>query len=186
MNLTPEELAQQMKANPDLGIQQGATSLRVGQKLGVGGTIMGKDEGLDTRTSKTKRRGSQDSLRIKESDWQRTVIEYAHLRGWRVAHFRPGKTSRTYTNKRGEIKYVWVTPVQADGKGFFDLVLVRPPRIMFIELKSDKGKLTKEQENWCRLIANTQSENNCISWGVWRPADWEIVKRILDKKIEEV
>jgi len=71
-----------------------------------------------------------------ERDFQGFVIDLAHVYHWKVAHFRPALT------KRG-----WRTPVSADGKGFPDLCLVRD-RIIFIECKSQKGKLSLDQEFW--------------------------------------
>lgn len=165
MNLSQQELNKALLDNPDLRIEGQP------QKCPPEATERVRDR------VKAKR-GTIPP--INEKDWQKTVIEYAHLRGWTAAHFRAAMTGRTYTNKRGEVKNVWVTPVQADGKGFFDWIFVRPPRILFVELKSDKGKLTTEQENWCRLIAICQIANSEIKWGVWRPADWEMVQKILE------
>ena len=117
---------------------------------------------------------------VSEKDWQVTVIEYAHLKGWKVAHFRAAMTGRTYTNKKGEVKNVWVTPVQADGKGFFDLVLVRPPKILFVELKSTEGIINIDQQDWCRQIGLCQKRNRHISWDIWRPDDWDLVVKKLE------
>ena len=93
-----------------------------------------------------------------------SVIELAHLFGWRVAHFRPAMT-----------KHGWRTPVSADGKGFPDLVLVRD-RVLFVELKSAKGRLSDDQLDWAAALTNAGVEYHC-----WRPADWTggTVERIL-------
>jgi len=72
---------------------------------------------------------SEDSL-------LRSIIAEAQLRGWLVYHARPART------KDGR----WVTPMQGDA-GFPDLVLVRKPRVLFIEVKSERGKVSPEQ--WC-------------------------------------
>ena len=53
---------------------------------------------------------------ISEKTFQRQVIDLLHLFGYRVAHFMPAM------NAKGQ----WRTPVSADGKGFPDLVAVRP------------------------------------------------------------
>jgi hypothetical protein len=119
------------------------------------------------------------ALKTSEDDWQQTVIDYAHLRKWKVAHFRAARTSRTYINKKGERKNVWVTAVQADGSGFPDLVLCRPPRIIFVELKSDNGELSKAQEEWLQEIANCMGDKGYLGWDVWRPRDWESVQKVL-------
>ena len=44
---------------------------------------------------------------LSEADWQAAIIEYAHLMGWVVAHFRPGLTQSGH----------WRTAVAADGAG---------------------------------------------------------------------
>lgn len=100
-----------------------------------------------------------------ESEFQSVVIDLARMFRWRVAHFRPAKT-----------KYGWVTPVQADGKGWPDLCLVRE-RIVFAELKSDAGKLAPEQREWAQALADA----GCESY-VWRPADLEQVAAVLRRR----
>jgi hypothetical protein len=71
---------------------------------------------------------------ITESEFLDQVLQYAKLRGWRSAHFRPAKTIDG-----------WRTPVSGDGKGFPDLLLVRGDRVIVAELKVGKNKLTLEQ-----------------------------------------
>lgn len=82
-----------------------------------------------------------------ESQLQDAVIELARLLGYRVAHFRPAKTEQG-----------WRTPVQGDGKGFPDLVLARPGRLIFLELKSKVGRLTVEQRAWLELLGAAGAE----------------------------
>jgi hypothetical protein len=92
------------------------------------------------------------------------VVEVARLAGWRVAHFRPARTAKG-----------WCTPVTADGAGWPDLVLVRPPRIIFAELKSESGKVRPEQTEWLsvlRLLPGAETH-------LWRPADWDAVVETL-------
>jgi hypothetical protein len=88
------------------------------------------------------------------------VIDMAHLFGWRVAHFR-----KVQTHGR------WMTAVAADGKGFPDLVLAKLGRVIFAELKTDKGRLSVEQELWLKELPD------CV---VWRPRDWEQIERVLE------
>jgi hypothetical protein len=77
--------------------------------------------------------------RMSEAQLTRTVIQTARTYGWIVAHFRPGM------DRRGQ----WKTAVQGDGVGFPDLILAHPSGdILFVELKSEKGKLSLEQERW--------------------------------------
>lgn len=91
-----------------------------------------------------------------EADLQNGVIELARLLGYRVAHFRPALTTKG-----------WRTPVEADGKGFPDLVLARPGRLIFAELKGDTGRPTLEQGEWLSALAAAGAELY-----VWRPHHW--------------
>lgn len=91
-----------------------------------------------------------------EAQLQQGVIELARLLGWRVAHFRPAQTARG-----------WRTPVEADGKGFPDLVLVRDGRLIFAELKSERGRPSIEQLAWFVAI-----EKSCAAMCVWSPKEW--------------
>ena len=61
-------------------------------------------------------------------------------------------------------------------KGFPDLVIARtdPPRLIYAELKSAKGRIAPEQKEWqARLEANGQE------FYIWRPSDWPEIERIL-------
>ena len=106
---------------------------------------------------------------ITEKEFQRTVIEAFQAHNWKVAHFRPGMTSRI--DKQG--KPVWVTPVQADGKGFVDLVCARE-RILYIEAKSETGELFEEQKAWRDVILAAGGE-----WYCFRPQDWDAIEEVL-------
>jgi hypothetical protein len=59
--------------------------------------------------------------------------------------------------------------------GFPDLVLARPPRLIFAELKSDLGKLSAEQISWSGILAGCPG----VESYVWRPKHIEDVVRIL-------
>lgn len=100
---------------------------------------------------------------ITEAAFQAQVIELAHLLGWRVAHFRPAQT-----------KHGWRTPVAADGKGFPDLVLVRRKRLIFAELKSQRGRLSPEQREWWEALQPTGAEAY-----VWKPSDFDEIAAVL-------
>lgn len=105
---------------------------------------------------------------MKESDFQNTVIELAHLYGWMVAHFRTARIQR----KDGSVYYA--TPVQADGEGFPDLIMLRGLEMVIAEIKSDKGILSEAQRDW--IAAWGQVTKDVY---VWRPKDWdEIEKRL--------
>lgn len=101
-----------------------------------------------------------------EAQFQQAVIEYAHLHGWIVAHFRAARTQQG-----------WRTPVAADGKGFPDLVLVGHGRVMFAELKSERGWLTVDQAIWV-----SELEDNGAEVHVWRPSDWPAIEQALGRR----
>jgi hypothetical protein len=96
------------------------------------------------------------TVTMTETELQDAVVELAHLLGWRCVHFRAGRTSTG-----------WRTACQFDAAGWPDLSLVGHGTVLFRELKSERGRLSPEQEQWrdCLLA-------NGIDWGVWRPSDW--------------
>ena len=102
-----------------------------------------------------------------ERDLQDAVIDCARSLGYRVAHFRPALTAKG-----------WRTPVQGDGKGFPDLVLAhaRQRRLLFMELKAGRGKLSVDQVEWLDTLTDTES---CEVYSFW-DRDW------LDGTIESV
>ena len=56
--------------------------------------------------------------------------------------------------------------------GFPDLVMVRNEHIWFVELKSEKGKLTSAQKTWLAAICDTTTANQHVHYDVWRPEHW--------------
>lgn len=100
-----------------------------------------------------------------EAQFQSAVIDYAHLRQWRAAHFRPAmiRTGR------------WVTPVQADGAGFPDLILVRGHRLVAAELKVGRNRATTAQLDWLGALGHVEG----VEAHVWHPQDWELIERTL-------
>lgn len=99
---------------------------------------------------------------IAERDWQATVVEFAEAHGWIV----------WYTHQSG--------PGWGKGRhspsGEPDLRMVRPPKVVFAELKQVGGKMTQKQTAALMLL------NHCpgVEAYCWTPADWENVQRVLD------
>ncbi len=91
----------------------------------------------------------KDPTNPSEKDWQREVVSWAKKLGWMV-----------HENKFS----LYAKP------GFPDLFMVRPPKVIIAELKSNKGKLRPEQETW---IENLRACG--LSVCVWRPQDEKIV-----------
>jgi hypothetical protein len=105
---------------------------------------------------------------ISEADFQSQVIQLARTLGWRVAHFRVVRVQR----RDGSIRYM--TPVQADGTGFPDLVLCRD-RVIFAELKAERGRTSPEQDAWLDALA-IGAGALCY---LWRPSDWNEICEVL-------
>ena len=57
--------------------------------------------------------------------------------------------------------------------GFPDLVMVSPHRLVFAELKKEKGKATAAQEDWLnRLDVIERKSGGLVVARLWRPSDW--------------
>ena len=100
---------------------------------------------------------------LTEAEFTRQVIAFARLHGWRVAHFRSARTARG-----------WRTPVQGDGKGFPDLILVGHSRIIVAELKVGRKTLTADQTEWIAAFVLAGAGAY-----VWYPSDWPEIESVL-------
>ena len=92
---------------------------------------------------------------MSEKEFQSQIIQLAKLCGWLTHHH--------YDSRRS-------TP------GFPDLVLVHAKRglLLFVELKTDTGRVTTEQRYWLdSLLAAGQDAR------LWRPRDWSAIVTIL-------
>lgn len=94
---------------------------------------------------------------------QSKVIQLAKMNGFRVQHSRPVQ------QKDGR----WLTAIAGD-PGFPDLVLASRDRgVLFIELKSDVGKLSPGQVMWQQALAPH------AEWWLVREADLDkLAKRL--------
>jgi hypothetical protein len=92
-----------------------------------------------------------------EKEFMKRVVGLAKLTGWLCYH--------TFDSRRSS-------------PGFPDLVLVRPPDIIFAELKNNKGKLSDKQWVWHETLKQCPG----VSFYLWRPQDWESVIDILQTK----
>lgn len=91
--------------------------------------------------------------RITEKQFMAEVIRLAKRNGWDYSH--------AYDSRKSE-------------PGLPDLLLVHPTHgIVFAELKTDTGKLTPAQAAWIGRLAPW------VRVVVWRPADWELIGRVL-------
>ena len=100
-----------------------------------------------------------------ETDLQRVVIQYAKDHGWLVHHASRAKV------KDGR----WVTPVWGH-PGWPDLALTRDGRLLLLELKAKAGSTSDEQDRWLHHLGKVGGP---VHVGVYRPADWPELKRLL-------
>jgi hypothetical protein len=107
------------------------------------------------------------SASISEAAFTTHVIDLAQWLDWKVAHFRPARVT-----VRGRESFR--TAVQGDGVGFPDLLLIRGPRLVAAELKSERGRLTREQAAWLEAFAGAGIETH-----IWRPAQLEELVEVL-------
>jgi hypothetical protein len=98
-----------------------------------------------------------------EAGFLKAVLDYAALRGWKSAHFRPARTESG-----------WRTAVQGDGKGWPDLFLVRGNRAVAAELKMPGKKPSQEQEAWIAALRMTAVETF-----LWWPESWPEIEEVL-------
>lgn len=89
-----------------------------------------------------------------EKAFMAAVIAKAKEFGWRVYH--------THDSRRSE-------------KGFPDLVCVKPPWVIFLELKSENGKLRPEQKAWLNDLRRCDQLSAECFW----PADFGRIVEIL-------
>ena len=82
------------------------------------------------------------------------VLKQCKALGLRTAHFRPAKT-----------KDGWRTPVEGDGKGWPDLIIVGR-RLIVRELKQDARYPDPNQRMWITALAEAG-----VDVDVWRPRD---------------
>ena len=121
---------------------------------------------------------------MSEKQWQSQVIQAAKAHGWLYYH--------TYDSRRSK-------------EGFPDLVLVRSPRLIFAELKTETGEVSAEQQVWldelrksheitvgefsvaCERcgelhVGEIAAKADVAEVYVWRPSDWDEVEETLKRK----
>lgn len=99
---------------------------------------------------------------ISEREWQSHVCKIADLKGWRYYHPPDNRP----VNGR----------IQKVVSGFPDLCLIKNNRMIFAELKRERGIVSEQQEDWIQAIKNCG-----IEVYVWRPSDLHDLVAILSK-----
>jgi hypothetical protein len=87
---------------------------------------------------------------VTEASWQAQVVAAAEVYDWYIYHNPDSRRSTA---------------------GFPDLVLIRPPRVLFMELKRQTGRLSPIQRE---VIAALEACPG-VEVQVARPSDWEQV-----------
>lgn len=98
-----------------------------------------------------------------EAEVQATLVDAARQFGWRFAHFRPARTA-----------HGWRTAMTGD-VGFPDLTLARGSRLVFIEVKGEKGRLSPEQKAWRDALLAVPG----VEWWLVRPSSLDDALRLL-------
>lgn len=95
-----------------------------------------------------------------EDDLKAAVLDAAALRGWLVHHDRPARARRDGAD-------TYRTAIEGD-PGFPDLVLAhRRHGTLFRELKSERGRLSDDQQLWLAALADGGADV-----AVWTPTNW--------------
>lgn len=91
---------------------------------------------------------------MREKQFQALVVEAAGYLGWRVFH--------DFDSRRS-------TP------GFPDLVLLRPPALLMLELKTERGRIRPEQEVWIAELDQVPG----VTARIVRPSMWGEIESLL-------
>ena len=60
-------------------------------------------------------------------------------------------------------------------RGWPDIAMCRPPRLILAELKTDRGKVTPHQAEWLELLGACPG----VETYLWRPADFDTIAEVL-------
>ncbi|MDP9476328.1 MAG: VRR-NUC domain-containing protein [Actinomycetota bacterium] len=94
---------------------------------------------------------------LSEKAFQAQVVALARMQGWRVYH--------AHDSRRSE-------------PGFPDLCMVRSPRVVYAELKTETGKLSPDQVCWLEELKACPG----VETFVWRPSDWDEAREALTRR----
>lgn len=85
---------------------------------------------------------------MSEADWQRRVTDYCTV-----------------------LRLLWyhVPDSRRTNPGFPDLVIAGPGGVLFVELKTERGKVSAHQQTWIDTLEPH------VQTRVWRPSQWDEV-----------
>ena len=102
-----------------------------------------------------------------EASFQSRVVKTAHHLGWRTFAVRRSAAVSAKTGK--VVSYV-------TSEGWPDLVLVKGNKIIFWELKSDRGEIEQEQHEWLTALEAVETVHQV---GCVRPRDFDLIEATL-------
>ena len=94
---------------------------------------------------------------MSEADWQTQIVNAARQAGWLTWH--------AYDSRRSY-------------PGFPDLIMVRGPMLIALELKTEAGKVTVQQQEWIDALQKVR----IVSADIARPHHWPDIERALTSK----
>jgi hypothetical protein len=102
--------------------------------------------------------------RAKELECEQTILSAAKIAGWRRHGERPAQSRKK-----------WSTPIKGD-PGWPDLVLVRGPVMLCVELKRHPNTVDPEQLEWLRVLGKVPGVWALL---VWVPEDMDAFNEAL-------
>ena len=94
------------------------------------------------------------NMATSERELQRTIADLADLGRWRWFHDADARLNRA---------------------GLPDIIAVRAPRLVFMELKREEGRLRPEQEEWLAELGRCTS----VEAFLWRPDQFDEAREVL-------
>jgi hypothetical protein len=117
-------------------------------------TTLAELKAMATQKSVRRLPRPQRALRQPESSFQQQLTDAARLEGFAVFHPHDSRNSEA---------------------GWPDLVLCKPPRLIFAELKADGGSLSDAQRLWLEALRSCPPAEVYV----WTPDSWREITRVL-------
>lgn len=99
---------------------------------------------------------------VTEAEWQREIMFRLAQHGWTAFHIE----TSILRMADGRLP-IWATAVTPEGKGFPDILAVRGNRLLLIEVKAMRGRISVDQSRWGRLLKPITE----VGYDVLRPSD---------------
>lgn len=100
---------------------------------------------------------------MKESDWMEAATDALTLCGWRWAHVPPTRRPASRWSSENS------------GKGFPDLVCLRPPDVLWIEVKREGYGPSPEQTTWINGLRASGQSAHVLTF----PRDWPLFDSLI-------